>query len=1004
MKKKLALIMTMSLLLTSISPVNAAGAEVIEIAEEENLSASFSEDEEDPEIEIVEDPEIVSEAEIPVEEGITEEDAVIEDISLEAVSGLIEDEDSGNGLICEIFSSEPVPVGGAGDGLGRAGHGEYMLSAASEPDGAEYYGSQLSENQKVMYELLKTGNWVPGEDESGESLYTVAYSADTDYSFELDNEDYQSSEAFQSIYQELYSDVCTAFGAYLYDYPEESFWIESSGMGCVIYHYQDSNGMYHFKLKDIGLNAYEYWTGAKGQLAELKTYTDRSAAEIRAADGYTAMSAGEKLKAVHDHICELVSYGDASTTVEVQHTPYGAYDSGHKVVCEGYSKLFKILVDKLGIADNVLISGYAYSSDGSGGAHMWNEIALEDSWYLLDVTWDDQEKSPSVYYDYFLAGSDDYGFSSYRTVGEEHTANGDAFILPTLSETMYHQQKQTDVTTACTQAGSATVICGLHPVMSGGNEAPAETVTIPATGHLWGTPEYVWADDNSSVTAKRTCTKDALHTETETVQTTASVTKEPSCEEAGETTYAAVFTADVFEPQTKIAADIPATGHTWNADWLWRTPASVRVHFHCINNPGHVQIRDNARITSVTTPAACEEPGKTVYTAAITFDGTVYTDTITVTIPKTGHYYDNPVWEWAEDYSSATVTFTCTHDNTHQVKVPGTVTSEITREPSYVTPGERTHTAIFQYNGNEFQDQKTEEIPVLTLSGNTDEGLSWEAAGGVLTVSLQNDAQSTEIPDYAAAADAPWAEWATELSVSKIVVKEGITRVGSNAFIGLEDLEVMDLPRSLEKLADDSVDATVLGTIRVNYAGTESEWDALTQGTGFENAQMISTHTHIWNSGEITVPATTIAAGIRTYTCTDCGETRTEPIAQLPAPAPVITQPAVLPIPAEHITIPKKPAIRKPSVVKNKITVTWSHFKQTKKTKVVWKNIKKVQIQCAADKGFTNIVKSTMVGKGKTKTAVKGLQKNTTYYIRVRYFDGNGYSAWSGVKKVKTKK
>ena len=42
MKKKLALIMTMSLLLTSVSPVNAAGTEVIEIAEEENLSASFT--------------------------------------------------------------------------------------------------------------------------------------------------------------------------------------------------------------------------------------------------------------------------------------------------------------------------------------------------------------------------------------------------------------------------------------------------------------------------------------------------------------------------------------------------------------------------------------------------------------------------------------------------------------------------------------------------------------------------------------------------------------------------------------------------------------------------------------------------------------------------------------------------------------------------------------------------------------------------------------------------
>ena len=44
-----------------------------------------------------------------------------------------------------------------------------------------------------------------------------------------------------------------------------------------------------------------------------------------------------------------------------------------------------------------------------------------------------------------------------------------------------------------------------------------------------------------------------------------------------------------------------------------------------------------------------------------------------------------------------------------------------------------------------------------------------------------------------------------------------------------------------------------------------------------------------------------------------------------------------------------------------------------------------------------------MVGKKKTKAVIKGLAKKTTYYVRVRYFDGTGYSAWSGVKKIKTK-
>lgn len=106
----------------------------------------------------------------------------------------------------------------------------------------------------------------------------------------------------------------------------------------------------------------------------------------------------------------------------------------------------------------------------------------------------------------------------------------------------------------------------------------------------------------------------------------------------------------------------------------------------------------------------------------------------------------------------------------------------------------------------------------------------------------------------------------------------------------------------------------------------------------------------------------------------------------------------------DEITISKKPSIKKPTAAKGKITVKWSHFKHTsKKTKPIWKKIRKVQIQCATDKGFTNIVKTSMVGKSKTKAVIKGLSKKTVYYVRVRYFDGTGYSKWSGAKKIKTK-
>ena len=107
----------------------------------------------------------------------------------------------------------------------------------------------------------------------------------------------------------------------------------------------------------------------------------------------------------------------------------------------------------------------------------------------------------------------------------------------------------------------------------------------------------------------------------------------------------------------------------------------------------------------------------------------------------------------------------------------------------------------------------------------------------------------------------------------------------------------------------------------------------------------------------------------------------------------------------EKITITKKPTVKKISATKNKITVKWSHFKHTsRKTNAIWKKIKKVQVQCAVDKAFKKIVQTAMVKKNKTKAVIKGLKKNNIYYVRVRYCDGTGYSKWSKVKKIKTKK
>ena len=100
----------------------------------------------------------------------------------------------------------------------------------------------------------------------------------------------------------------------------------------------------------------------------------------------------------------------------------------------------------------------------------------------------------------------------------------------------------------------------------------SKTVTISALGHDWGVPVYTWSEDNSTVTASRTCSHDGSHMETETVSTTSVVSTPASGESYGELTYTAIFANPAFTEQTKtveisppeiIASGTCGEGLTW---------------------------------------------------------------------------------------------------------------------------------------------------------------------------------------------------------------------------------------------------------------------------------------------------------------------------------------------------------------------------------------------------------------------------------------------------------
>lgn len=86
-----------------------------------------------------------------------------------------------------------------------------------------------------------------------------------------------------------------------------------------------------------------------------------------------------------------------SETAQWAHSIMGGFVY-KKFVCEGYAKLFQLLLNYSNIK-NMHIMGYA------GESHVWNTVCMDNGqWYLFDITWGDTVTDNS--YKYFCATDD----------------------------------------------------------------------------------------------------------------------------------------------------------------------------------------------------------------------------------------------------------------------------------------------------------------------------------------------------------------------------------------------------------------------------------------------------------------------------------------------------------------------------------------------------------------------------------------------------------------------
>lgn len=283
-----------------------------------------------------------------------------------------------------------------------------------------YYYNQLNSNAKIIYDKLK---------ENKDKLMTGNYVLDFDTQFNIllhaEKGEQQLNEAFQS-----------AWNAFYYDEPD-LFYIDSSklvllkkytDLGGIVTHYisigPSENGNYlkeEFQTKEKIEEAKEYIKYFVDQIVEqTKNDTDL-----------------QKTKRIHDWI---VSFFEYDTNKESKNAYHIYALSDRKAVCEGYARIFKYLMEEVGVPC-ILVSGNATNEQGQTQSHAWNYVQLNYVWYAVDVTWDDPvivgggTLNESAKYKYFLKGSDTF-FKDHK---EESaiSENSMKFQFPTLTKVDY---------------------------------------------------------------------------------------------------------------------------------------------------------------------------------------------------------------------------------------------------------------------------------------------------------------------------------------------------------------------------------------------------------------------------------------------------------------------------------------------------------------------------------------------------------------------------------------
>ena len=471
--------------------------------------------------------------EIWADEGNEEEFAAAPEVENEDLNGFqAEISTEENDRIEAEESGEIISGAIAGDSVDSG------ISLFSLDYYTDSYGAQLDGNAKALYDLL-VQNYVVDYSQYLESVDFPFEFPDT-ITFEAVVEDgsfQRKGESYVQATDDVKTAIQAASDAFSYDYPQ-AFWFRGSNYGYRVSCVRDGSsstgyrGIFkNFTFKpanrEISENAHtrmgDFMDGVQSAVAELNEQT-------------VGMDMEQKIKRIHDYICQRVTYRN-DNTLWVHSAASLFLDADPAFVCEGYAKSMKIFCYYMGI-NCACVSGTARgTSSGTPGAHMWNYVQMEDgNWYLVDATWDDVGTPPSSRYllvgrstmgQYITIGEERVEYTSFSTTSAETV--GPVFILPVLAEESYADNKgknEPTVTSAPTVTPTAAVSAEPTPTAS---VTPTPTVSAEPTPTVSVEPTpTASAGPTPTASAEPTPTVSVEPTPTASVTPTPTVSAEPT--------------------------------------------------------------------------------------------------------------------------------------------------------------------------------------------------------------------------------------------------------------------------------------------------------------------------------------------------------------------------------------------------------------------------------------------------------------------------------------------